>query len=72
MNYTATFWRIGMQSREQKLESALKELRDAMQSYGDQHMAKSPPQYDKANANYALVHVANSALGSRNDIAKGV
>lgn len=49
-------------TREQKLEEALIILRDQMQSYQDQHMAKSPPQYGKAAVNAKAVALANEAL----------
>jgi len=40
----------------------LKRARDQFQSYGDQHVAKSPPQVEKAATNYSLVAAINATL----------
>lgn len=42
--------------------AALKEARDTFQRYGDLHAAKSPPQPEKAGANYRMVATINTAL----------
>lgn len=40
----------------------VRKVRDQLEFYGDQHLAKNPPQPEKAKANYDLVHEINDAL----------
>ena len=47
---------------DQILINQLLRIRNQIQNYGDQHMAKTPPQVAKAAANYAAVSDINRAL----------
>lgn len=49
-------------SRDAELVSALQKSRALHQSFGDQHMAKDPPQREKALTNYTMVDIINRAL----------
>lgn len=44
------------------LTDMLRRSREQFQFYGDQHMAKSPPQLEKAAVNYKFVAEINAAL----------
>lgn len=47
---------------EALLRAELLTCRDQFQIYGDLHMAKNPPQIDKADANYTRVAAINATL----------
>jgi len=48
-----------MQLAMDRLASELKACRTLLQSYGDQHSAKFPPQHQKARTNYQQVDSIN-------------
>lgn len=54
-------------TRNDKLVNALTKARDVFQTYGDLHRSKTPPQLDKARANYMMVDEINKALVSEDD-----
>lgn len=54
-------------TREEKLVEALIEARTQFQLYGDLHLAKDPPQREKAAVNHAMVSAINKALMSADD-----
>lgn len=47
---------------ESLLRAELLTCRDLFQTYGDNHMAKTPPQVEKADRNYARVAAINATL----------
>ncbi len=47
---------------EHCLRAVLIECRDQFQKYGDHHMDKQPPQYEKARVNYTFVRDINDTL----------
>jgi hypothetical protein len=49
-------------TREQALAAMLIFVRSRLLAYGDHHMAKTPPQVDKATENYTLVQLINQVL----------
>jgi hypothetical protein len=51
-----------MMDRMTHLLTVLRKARDTFQEYGDNHMAKMPPQRDKARRNYLMVDEINQAL----------
>ena len=54
-------------TRDEKLTAMLTRSRDVFQSYGDLHRSKTPPQLDKARANYMMVDEINKALVCEDD-----
>ena len=42
--------------------AALRKARDTFQRYGDNHLAKTPPQIDKAGVNFDMVAGINATL----------
>jgi hypothetical protein len=49
-------------SPEENMIALVRKVRDQLEFYGDQHLAKTPPQAEKAKANYDLVAEINNAL----------
>lgn len=45
-----------------RVVTTLKNLRTTLQGYGDHHLAKDPPQVDKARVNYDAVAEINETL----------
>jgi hypothetical protein len=49
-------------SADSAMIALVRKVRDQLEFYGDNHLAKTPPQHEKAKANYDLVHEINDAL----------
>lgn len=47
---------------DENLIAVLRKARDTFQRYGDNHLAKDPPQHGKAEVNYSMVREINEAL----------
>lgn len=47
---------------EERMIALVRKIRETLQSYADHHLAKNPPQPDKAQVNMNLVHEINGAL----------
>lgn len=47
---------------EERMIALIRKIRETLQGYADHHLAKNPPQPDKAQVNMNLVHEINGAL----------
>lgn len=47
---------------EERMIALVRKIRETLQSYADNHLAKNPPQPEKAQVNMNLVHEINGAL----------
>lgn len=54
---------------DETLRQTLRDARNLFQTYGDNHMAKDPPQRGKAWTNYIMVDRINRALAADSDVS---
>lgn len=47
---------------EERMIALIRKIRETLQGYADHHLAKNPPQPEKAQVNMNLVHEINGAL----------